>query len=150
MEDALSLVCSALMMSIVVWFLNPLAKLHTILTYLLRGDTGSNANHSEGVRSFNEMPGPQGLPFFGDVINYLRTTELKQRIAALQTSFQEYGPIFKRKVMGRILVFVQDPKDVEIVFKADGKYPMRPDDGGQRVDETYKKSRNLPKTMIVL
>ena len=150
MDDALSLVCLGLMMSIVVWLLNPLAKLHTILSYLLRGDTGSNANHSEGVRSFEEMPGPQGLPFFGDVINYLRTTELKKRIAALQTSFQEYGPIFKRKVMGRILVFVQDPRDVEIVFKADGKYPMRPEDGGARVDQTYKKSRNLPQTMIVL
>ena len=148
MDDALSLVCSALMMSVVVWLLNPLAKLHTILSYLLRG--GSNANHSEGVRSFEEMPGPQGLPFFGDVINYLRTTDFKQRIAALQTSFQKYGPIFKRKVLGRIIVVVQDPKDIEIVFKADGKYPMRPNDGGLRADQIYKKSRNLPQTMIVL
>ena len=149
MDDALYLVYSALLISIVVWFLNPLAKLCTLLSFLSRGDTGSHANHSEGVRSFEEMPGPKGLPFVGDLINYLRTTEFKLRIAALQTSFQEYGPVFKRKIMSRTIVFVQDPKDVEIVFKADGKYPMRPGDG-LRIDETYKKSRNLPQNIILL
>lgn len=149
MDDTLSLVSLALLISIVVWFLNPLAKLHTLLSCLSRGDTGSHANHSEGIRSFEAMPGPKGLPFFGDLINYLRTTEFKLQMVALQTSFEKYGPIFKRKIMGRTIVFVQDPKDVEIVYKADGKYPMRPNDG-MRIDETYKKSRNLPQTILVL
>lgn len=51
--------------------------------------------------------------------------------------------------MGRTIVFVQDPKDIEIVFKADGKYPMRPNDG-TKIDETYKKIRNLPQTIMAL
>lgn len=149
MDDTLSLVWLALLISIVVWFLNPLAKLHTLLSCLSRGDTGSHANQSEGIRSFEAMPGPKGLPFFGDLINYLRTTEFKLRMVALQTSFEKYGPIFKRTIMGRTIVFVQDPKDVEIVFKADGKYPMRPNDG-MRIDKTYKKIRNLPQTIMTL
>jgi hypothetical protein len=95
------------------------------------------------------MPGPKGLPYFGDVINYLRTTEFKPQMATLQTSFEEYGPIFKRTILGRTIVSVQDPKDVEIVFKADGKYPVRP---GQvdKVGNRYKKSRNLPETVAAL
>ena len=149
MDDALSLICSALLISIEVWLLNPLAKLHTLLRYLLRGDTGSHANCSEGVRSFHEMPGPKGLPYFGDLINYLRTTKFKPQMAALQTSFEKYGPIFKRTILGRTIVFVQDPRDVEIVFKADGKYPVRPN-VALKVDEAYKKSRNLPQTLLAL
>ena len=149
MDDTLSLVWLTLLILIAVWFLNPLAKLHTLLSCLSRGDTGSHANHSEGIRSFEAMPGPKGLPFFGDLINYLRTTEFKLRMVALQTSFEKYGPIFKRTIMGRTSVFVQDPKDIEIVFKADGKYPMRPNDG-TKIDETYKKIRNLPQTIMAL
>ena len=143
MDDALSLVCSALLISIVVWLLNPLAKLQTMLSYLLRGDTGSHANHSEKVRSFEEMPGPQGLPFFGDLINYVSKTKFKPQMAMLQTSFENYGPIFKRTVMGQTVVSVQDPRDVEIVFKADGKYPVRPGKIA-KIGEWYRKSRNIP------
>ena len=149
MDDALSLVCSALLISIVVWLLNPLAKLHTTLNYLFRGDTGSHANRSVGVRSFEEMPGPQGLPFFGDLINYVRKAEFKPQMMMLQTSFEEYGPIFKSAVMGKTVVFIQDPRDVEIVFKADGKYPVRPGELA-KIAEWYRTSRNLPKNLIAL
>ena len=149
MDDTLSLACSALLISIVVWLLNPLAKLHAVLSYVLRGDTGSHGNTSEGVRSFKEMPGPQGLPFFGDLINYIRKTKFKPQMMMLQTSFEKYGPIFKTTIMGRTLVSVQDPRDVEIVFKADGKYPVRP---GQfaKIAECYRKSRNLPINVAAL
>ena len=149
MDDALSLLCSALLISIVVWLLNPLAKLHTLLNYLLRGDTGSHTNHSEGVRSFEEMPGPKGLPFFGDLINYLTKTKFKPQMAMLQTSFEKYGPIFKTTIMGRSIVSIQDPRDVEIVFKADGKYPLRPLEV-LKAGDCYRKSRNIPKGLAVL
>ena len=149
MDDPLALICSALLISIVVWFLNPLAKLCTLLSFLLRGDTGSHANHSQEVRSFEEMPGPKGLPFVGDLINYLRKTKFKPRMAMLQTSFEKYGPIFKRTIMGRTIVAIQDPRDVEIVFKAEGRYPERP--GALfKISECYRKSRNLPKQVTEL
>lgn len=149
MDDVLSLVCSALLISIVVWLLNPLAKLLTLLSYLLRGDTGSHASHSEGVRSFEEMPGPKGLPFFGDLINYIRKTKFKPQMAMLQTSFEKYGPIFKTTIMGKTIVSIQDPRDVEIVFKADGKHPIRPMEI-LKIGESYRESRNLPKAVAVL
>ncbi|KAL9965313.1 hypothetical protein ACROYT_G029094 [Oculina patagonica] len=148
MEEALYLVCSALLISIVVWLLNPFGKLHNLLSYLLRSDSG-HANLSEGVRSFDEMPGPKGLPYFGDVINYLKNTEFKEQIAALKNSFEKYGPIFKRTIMGRRIIFVQDPRDVEIVVKADGKYPVRPSNA-VKVGEMYKKSRDLPQGVAEL
>ena len=149
MDDTVSLACSALLISIVVWLLNPFAKLHAILSYLLRGDTGSHVNHSEAVRSFEEMPGPQGLPFFGDLINYIKKTKFKPQITMLQTSFEKYGPIFKTTIMGKTLVSVQDPRDVEIVFKADGKYPMRPGELA-KIGECYRKSRNVPQNVAAL
>lgn len=150
MNDALTLVCSALLISIVVWLLNPLAKLHTLLSYLLRGDTGSHiANHSEEVRSFEEMPGPRGLPFFGDLINYVRKTKFKPQMAMLQTSFEKYGSIFKTTIMGTTIVSIQDPRDVEIVFKGDGKYPVRPGEV-VKIGEWWRKSRNLPKNVAAL
>ncbi|XP_078380883.1 cytochrome P450 10-like isoform X2 [Oculina patagonica] len=142
MDEALYLVCSALLISIVVWLLNPFGKLHNFLSYLLRRDNGPHSNLSEGVRSFDEMPGPKGLPYFGDVINYLKNFEFKAQMAELKNSFEKYGPIFKRTIMGRTIVFIQDPRDVEIVFKADGKYPVRATRSTAGV--MYRKSRNRP------
>ncbi len=148
MDESLYLVCSALLISIVVWLLNPFGKLHNLLSYLLRTDSG-HANLSEGVRSFDEMPGPKGLPYFGDVINYLKNSEFKPQMTALQNSFEKYGPIFKRTIMGRTFVCVQDPRNVEIVFKADGRYPVRPKNT-VKVQEMYRKSRNLPQGVVTL
>ena len=142
MDEALYLVCSALLISIAVWLLNPFGKLCNLISYLLRRDTG-NAKLSEGVRLFEEMPGPKGLPFFGDLINHLRNSEFKQMMIEIKSSFDKYGPVFKKTIMGTAIVFVQDPRDVEIVFKADGKYPKRPGTAFS-ADEMYKKSRNLP------
>ena len=111
----------------------------------MRANSGL-AKLSEGVRSFEEMPGPKGLPFLGDLINHLKNTEFKPMMTEIKSSFEKYGPIFKKTIMGTAIVFVQDPTDVEIVFKADGKYPMRPG-SAFKADEMYKKSRNLPTSM---
>ena len=142
MDEALYLVCSAFLISIAVWVLNPFGKLSSLLSYLLGTDCGS-ADLSEGVQPFEKMPGPKGLPYFGDVISYLGSGEFKTQMAALKSSFEKYGPIFKRTIMGRTMVFVQDPRDVEIVVKADGRYPVRPK-RAIKVSEVYRKSRNRP------
>ena len=146
MDEALYLACSALLISIVVWLLNPFGKLHYIL-YLFR--ESGHANLPEGVRSFEEIPGPKGLPYFGDLINYLQNTEFKPQMAALKSSFEKYGPIFKRTIMGRTMVYIQDPRDVEIVFKAEGKYPKRPANIF-KAGAMYRKSRNLPRGLVAL
>ena len=90
------------------------------------------------------MPGPKGLPYFGDIINYLKASEFKENMKALENDFAKYGPIFKRTIMGTTIVSEKHPTDVETVFKAEGRYPMRPVQSTEVFDE-YRKSRNLPK-----
>lgn len=108
------------------------------------------ADLPEGVRSFEEMPGQKGLPILGDTLNFLRNSKFTQTMEELKSSFDKYGPIFKRNLMGTTIVCVKGPKDVEVVFKADGKYPTRPPQGVFKADKLYKKSRNLPEGLAAL
>ena len=150
MDETLYLFFSALLVSVVVWLLNPFGKLHMLMNYLLRRDSGMQADLLEGIRSFEEMPGPKGLPILGDLLNFLRNSEFKPMMAELKSLFGKYGPIFKRNLMGATVVCVKDPKDVEVVLKADGKYPVRPMAQFFKVDKEYKKSRNLPEGLASL
>lgn len=143
MDETQYLVCSALLISIIVWFLNPFGKIHNLLSYLFQRDNGPHANLSEGVRSFHEIPGPKGLPYFGDVFNYIRNTEFKDQTTAVQNSFEKYGPIFKKTVMGTTIVYIENPRDVDAIFKGDGRYPMRPQ-AIMKAQEEYLHSRKLP------
>ncbi|KAL9965314.1 hypothetical protein ACROYT_G029095 [Oculina patagonica] len=147
MDQALYLVGSAVLFSIVVWLLNPFEKLHNLLSYLLKSDDGL----SKGVRPFKEIPGPKGLPYFGDVFNFvqLQRSEFKDQMSALQNAFKKYGPIFKRTIMGKTVVFFEKPTDVEAVFKGDGIHPMRPDEIFKATRE-YMNSRELPEGLSSL
>lgn len=150
MDNTLYLFCSALLISTLVWLLNPFGKLYSLLRYLFKlFHDPQTANLADGVRSFDEMPGPKGLPYFGDVINYLKTSEFKEQMTALENDFAKYGPIFKKTIMGKTIVSVKHPTDVETVFKAEGKYPLRP---GQstKIFLEYQKSRNLPQGLVGL
>ena len=128
--------------------LNPFGKLNNLLSYLLRTDIG-HAKLSDGVRSFEEIPGPKGFPYFGDLFNYLKKSEFKPMMTDLKNSFEKYGPIFKRTIMGRTMVWIQDPRDVEIVFKAEGRHPVRPGDF-LKPEQMYRRSRNLPPSLASL
>ena len=135
MDDSLYLFCSGLVIAALVWLCIPFRKLESLM----------GAKLSDGVRSFDDMPGPKGWPFFGDIFSFLyKDSDFKQQIAQLKSSFAKYGPIFKRTILRRTIVLIQDPKDVEIVIKADGRYPMRPTQGLTVVDK-YMKSRGRPK-----
>lgn len=149
MYDALQWV-SALLILLVVWVINSLDKLHLLVNYALRGDSGMGADLSGGVLSLDKMPGPKGWPILGDVLSYLRNSDFKAMMTELQDLFDKYGSVFKRKLGGFTVVYVKDPKDVEVVFKADGKYPTRTPFGSMEVDRKYRRSRNLPQSMAVL
>ena len=146
MDDTRYLVCSALLISIVVSLINPLLKLYSLLRFLFKIFHGvQTANQlADGVRSFEEMPGPKGIPLLGDLISFLMASSyFKERMAALKSAFKRYGPVIKRTVLGHTVVFIEDPKDVETVFKADGRYPRRPDDIVKPF-RVYFKSRKMP------
>ena len=95
MDEAFYVACSALFISIVIWLLNPFEKLQNVLNYVLKRDT----DLPEGVRPFDEIPGPRGVPYFGDVLSFVKTYEFDEQMAALQNAFAKYGPIFKKTVM---------------------------------------------------
>ena len=147
MDEGLYMVCSALLISIVIWLLNPFETLQNLFRYLLKSDT----DLPEGVRSFDEIPGPWGLPYFGDdVFSFVtRTVKFDEQMAALRNAFAKYGPIFKKTVMGRMVVFFEDPSDVEAVFKGDGRFPVRSDDLFKPQKE-YMNSRKLPEGLASL
>ncbi|CAH3104927.1 unnamed protein product [Porites lobata] len=139
MDDSLYLFCSGLVIAALVWLFNPFRKLESLM----------GAKLPDGVRSFDDMPGPKGWPlFFGDIFSYLKDADFKQQIAQLKSNFAKYGPIFKMTIFGRTVVLIQDPEDVEIVIKADGRYPMRPKQALTAL-EKYMKSRGRPKTIAL-
>ena len=70
-------------------------------------------------------------------------------MAALKSAFKRYGPVFKRTILGHTVVSIEDPKDVETVFKADGRYPRRPDDIVKPF-RVYFKSRKMPTLLVSL
>ena len=58
--------------------------------------------------------------------SFVKTVKFDEQMAALRNAFAKYGPIFKKTVMGRTIVFFEDPSDVEAVFKADDLFkPQR-------------------------
>lgn len=146
MYEALYMVCSALFILVVIWLLNPFEKLQNFLRYLIK----SNTDLPEGVRSFDEIPRPWGLPYFGDdAFSFAKTVKFDEQMAALRDAFAKYGPIFKKTVMGRTIVFFGNPSDVEAVFKGDGRFPVRSDDLFKPQRE-YMNSRKLPEGLASL
>ena len=146
MDDSLYLFCSGLVIAALIWLFNPFGKLESLIGCLL--NSGS-AKLPDGVRSFDDMPGPTGWPFFGDIFSYLKDADFKQRIEQLKSNFAKYGPIYKRTILGRNVVLIQDPRDVETVIKADGRCPMRPKQSLLKAVEEYSKSRGIPKGLVV-
>ncbi|CAH3104924.1 unnamed protein product [Porites lobata] len=146
MDDSLYLFCSGLVIAALIWLFNPFGKLESLMGCLLNS---RSAKLPDGVRSFDDMPGPWGWPFFGDIFSYLKDADFKQQIAKLKSNFAKYGPIYKRTILGRNVVLIQDPKDVETVIKADGRCPMRPKQSLLKAVEEYSKSRGIPKGLIV-
>ena len=77
------------------------------------------------VKSMREIPGPTGLPLLGTTLDYLR---LKDKAHTLFFDrAKKYGNIYKEKLFTGMptVVNICDPADIEVLFRADGKYPNR-------------------------
>ena len=147
MDDTLYFMTTALLISVVIWIVNPFGKLHNLLRQLLKDP---KENLPDGVRSFEDLPGPKGLPYFGDILNYIKTSsDFNRLLKNRQENFDKYGPIYKRTVMGRTEIFIKNPTDVEAVFRGDGIHPMRPE-MLIRAQKEYMISKNLPEGLNTL
>lgn len=141
--DLQYLICTTLVIGIAAWILDPVPKLLQFRRRIL----GLN----EGLRSFAEIPGPRGLPFLGTVLHYIKTSSTsKERLMIHREYFEQYGPIYKETIMGKTVVYVHDPKDVETVFKAEGKYPKRVIPQFKAIEKYYKSRKMVVASLVQL
>ncbi|XP_074618065.1 cytochrome P450 10-like [Acropora palmata] len=96
-------------------------------------------------KSFDEMPGPKGLPLLGTFLDYTKDlgegVRSSQRMHEMQQQrVQQYGPIFREKIFGHQTVTISNPDDVEYLFRNEGKWPRR--DPPFPLWEKYKEDRD--------
>uniref|UniRef100_A0A1W7RAQ8 Putative cytochrome P450 301a1, mitochondrial n=1 Tax=Hadrurus spadix TaxID=141984 RepID=A0A1W7RAQ8_9SCOR len=82
------------------------------------------------AKPFEEIPGHFSLPLFGTTWTYLpligKYNPLKLHEASI-LKYKKFGPISRENITGSYqAVLVYDPKDMEKVFRQEGKYPSRP------------------------
>ena len=80
-------------------------------------------------KPFHKIPGPRGLPFIGTGLECVWYTRFGEGLSIMNERVKQYGKISKEKMFcGQPeMITISDPKDVETVFRADGKFPNRPD-----------------------
>lgn len=87
-----------------------------------------NEGH-QNVKPFSEMPCVKSYPIIGSTWVYLPLIgkyDVKRFHISNTMKFQEYGKIVRENVGGRFTtVLLFDPKDIEIMFRHEGKYPTR-------------------------
>lgn len=82
---------------------------------------------STDVKSFENIPGPKGLPIVGTLFDYLKKDGLKfnRMFEAYQQRAIEHGPIYKEKIATINTVVISDPEEYSKVIRSEGKYPQR-------------------------
>jgi len=78
-------------------------------------------------KPFSSMPGPKMLPIIGSVLEYsnLGQYSFERMHLAKKENVLKYGKIYKEK-LGRDIVQLFDPGDIEKVLRVEGKFPIRP------------------------
>ncbi|GFR96350.1 cytochrome P450 10 [Elysia marginata] len=90
----------------------------------------SSPQVAQQVKDFKDIPGPEGLaqwPVIGTVLNFkpfsnFTVWTLHLFLASL---IDQYGPIVRFQFAGPT-VLLSDPKDAEVLFQNEGRYPIRP------------------------
>ena len=100
----------------------------------------------ESVKSLQEIPGPKGLPLLGTSLEYARHKEKAHKL--LFERVKKYGKIYKEKMLSGypMTVCVCDARDVETVFRSDGKYPLRE---GLPIMHKIRDKLRIPKALIL-
>ncbi|CAH1233707.1 CYP27A1 [Branchiostoma lanceolatum] len=87
-----------------------------------------SAAHGAAARPFDEIPGPKGLPLIGTAWDYTPFGRFPLK-TNMRDSFRErrktYGSIYREKLGPMDLVVISDPKEIEKVFRNEGRYPER-------------------------
>ena len=80
-------------------------------------------------RPFNEIPRHRGLPVFGNFFEFLNKEYRLKPWLIWNKRESQYGKIWVEKMLPNFpaAVFITDPKDVEQIYRADGKIPVKMD-----------------------
>lgn len=109
-----------------------LTKLH-IVNRLYFGHTprftSTTTNRSQGLKPFESIPGPKGLPLIGNIWRYLPIIgdyDVNDLFKNAQFNRSKYGPIVRERVSDKLtIVHLFDPDDIESLFRQDGGHPNR-------------------------
>ena len=94
--------------------------------------------NSEPAKPYSEIPTKKGLPLLGNLLE-LTSNDNRYKVHKMtRRRFEELGLIFKERFVPSLpeMVIIGDPRDVEAVFRSEGKWPNRPN------IEVWEKARN--------
>ncbi|ESO92641.1 hypothetical protein LOTGIDRAFT_233081 [Lottia gigantea] len=80
-----------------------------------------------GIKSFEHVPGPKGLPILGSLLDYFKKDGLRfdKMFEAFKVRSIEFGPVYKESIGPIDTVVISDPAEYAKVIRADGKFPNR-------------------------
>jgi len=82
-------------------------------------------NAEVNIKPYNEIPGPKGLPFVGTLFDYVRDKGHTRIHQFQQERAQQYGEIYREKILDLDTVTISNPDDIQYLFRNEGKYPQR-------------------------
>ena len=90
------------------------------------GGARSLTTPSTEAKPFSEIPGPRRLPFVGSSLSFLSQVGKKPIYQAQKEWMEKYGNVYRIKVPTfPELIMIHDPQDIEVMYRAEGKYPSR-------------------------
>ncbi|KAH9489639.1 hypothetical protein Btru_045543 [Bulinus truncatus] len=110
---------------------------------------GTTEIGQEDVKSFDEVPGPKGIyqwPVIGTLLLYKPFTNYTSENNHLlfDLLLSKYGPVVKLQ-LGQLAVLISDPKDMETIFKNEGRYPICP---AMEISKVYEKRNGLKSSLL--
>ncbi|XP_019623431.1 PREDICTED: LOW QUALITY PROTEIN: probable cytochrome P450 49a1 [Branchiostoma belcheri] len=124
----------------------------TVRSQSTRAEPEGSVAYESSARPFEEIPGPKGspLPVIGTALDYSPFGQFPMK-TKLMESFKErtktYGNIYREKIGPMDLVVISDPKEIERLFRNEGRYPERQP---LLSVEIYRELKKLPAGIVNL
>lgn len=78
---------------------------------------------SKALKSFEEIPSPKSLPFFGTTLDLMRSGGAAQLHKYCDERHKSLGPIYREKMGSWDCVFIADAGLMQQIYQNEGEYP---------------------------